>query len=514
MIAKINAGGGSSSSSGIRYIGEGNNKERVGPYWGPECVKIGAPTEPTRARHTEADPTQGKQPNLSHDPADQIFRLVCVDTIMADADEPERNTWVTQHHRFDELDFDHFTASMMLVQCLLASSCLDGPHVIRPIHDEYTAKYRAEREARGPDVWQFYQAGMMRWYAERVDPAKVQVKLASLPLPAGAQQVYMGLLDRARKDVVTFTDTLTPDAKAIFVDVPMQTFTRREAEFAKSNKFVAELMVLTDKVRAERAAGTTGVSDDTLAKLAKLRVAYEKSCKDDCTGGAIFASMTKQLFWAHVSRGDAPAATAEAKLLEKLDPTAAQEIGETQNKMIRDAQARLGRVKNAREQGIDAESARSTANGSVVDFGDGRYVYDWHSEYKIHWASLIPSGQVGPIDGKVAGLDRHGDKITIRFQDIVDSWQESTGCYETGRIESIDRDGRINYREHCTGSKTKTSRKKVTPVTMLATEAAGIAPGDEVIGFASVGPKQERIGGRVWVVKRGQKLVRLRDVPL
>lgn len=513
----VKIGDTSTSPSGIPYVGAGHNRERVGPYWGPECVKIGAPTEPIRGRHADADPTVGKQPNLSHDPADQILRLVCVDMIMADDDEPHRNTWVTQHFRFDELFFDHFTASQMLVQCLLADSCLNGPHVIRPVHDYQNPiadRRMAEQRAQPPDVWQFYQAGMMRWYAERVDPAEVQKRIAELPLPAQAQAVYLKLFDRARKDVVAFTEGLVPEAKQIFVQLPLETFQRRQADYAKSSKYVSELATLVAQVKEERNAGTASVADDTLAKLIKLRIAYEKSCKEDCTSGTIFAAMTKQLFWAYVSRGDAPAATAEAKLLDKLDPSAAMEIGDKQQKMISEAQARVGRVQRAREQGIDAEAARSTANGSVFDFGHGRYVYDWHGDYKIHWASLIPTGKVGPIEGKVAGLDRRGGQVTVRFQDEVSSWEEGTGCYETGRIESISRDGHITYRSQCTGSTTKSSRRKVEPVTMIASEAAGLSPGDEVIGFTTFGPKQERIGARVWVVRRGQKLVRLRDVPL
>lgn len=517
QLAQLGHSNGTSTSNGIPYVGSGNNRERVGPYWGPECVRIGAPTEPIRGSNTDADPTMGKQPNLAHDPADQVLRLVCVDTILSDADEPERNTWVVQHFRFDELYFDHFTASMMLVQCLMAHSCLDAPHVIKPKHDlhnPYAEKLRAEQDAQPPDVWQYYEAGMMRWYADHVDPAEVQKKLAALPLPAAAQQAYMRLLDTARKDVVLFTDSLKTDAKAIFVDVPVQTFEQRAAEHAKHGKVIAELATLVDRVKAERAAGTMGVSDDTIARLTKLRLGFESACKGDCTHGAIFAGITKQLFWSYVSRGDAPAATAEAKLLDKLDPTAAEEIADKQSKMIEAARGRVERVRRAREQGVDAESARSTANGSVVDFGDGRYLYRWNRDFRIDWESLIPNGQVGPIEGKVAGVDRRGNQITIRFQDIVSSWSEETGCYETGRIESIDRDGHINYRQQCTGSTTKTERHKVPPVTMIATEAAGLSPGDEVIGFTGFGPKQEHVGGRVWVVRRGTKLVRVRDVPL
>ena len=82
-LAQLGNNSGSSSSNGIPYTGAGNNRERVGPYWCPECVKIGAPSEPIRGSQKDADPTMGKQPNISHDPADQILRLVCVDTIMS-----------------------------------------------------------------------------------------------------------------------------------------------------------------------------------------------------------------------------------------------------------------------------------------------------------------------------------------------------------------------------------------------------------------------------------------------
>ena len=330
--------------------------------------------------------------------------------ILADEDEPERNTWVTQHFRFDEIYFDHFTASLMLVQCLLADSCLDGPHVVKPVHDlhnSYAEQLRAENANQGPRVWQFYEAGMMRWYADHLDVAEVEKRLAALPLPAAAQQTYLRLVGLATQGVIAFTDSLTPEAKAMFVDIPVKTFEARTAQYAKSARIVSELATLTERSKAERAAGTQGVSDETLARLAKLRVTYEASCgKQDCTRDMLFAALTKQLFWAYASARDAPAAMAETKLLDKLDPSAQLEIADKQTKAIEAARARLARVESARKQGVDAESARATANGSVLELGDGRYVYRWHQDFKIYWESLIPNHQsVGHIDGKVAALD-------------------------------------------------------------------------------------------------------------
>jgi hypothetical protein len=45
---------------------------------------------------------------------------------------------------------------------------------------------------------------------------------------------------------------------------------------------------------------------------------------------------------------------------------------------------------------------------------------------------------------------------------------------------------------------------------MPASEAAGLAAGDEVFGFAD----RDRNGARVWGNHRGKRLVRLRDVAL
>src|SRR5450432_4122481 len=78
---------------------------RVGPYWGPECERIGAYKNEVNRGETEAAATAGKQPNLAQDPADQILRLVCVEEIYSSEDEPDRDTWVTQHFRFDEISF-------------------------------------------------------------------------------------------------------------------------------------------------------------------------------------------------------------------------------------------------------------------------------------------------------------------------------------------------------------------------------------------------------------------------
>jgi hypothetical protein len=159
---------------------------------------------------------------------------------------------------------------------------------------------------------------------------------------------------------------------------------------------------------------------------------------------------------------------------------------------------------------VDAAAARSTAHGTVLDLGDGRYVYRPSEDFAIAWESLVPDPHLASVDGKVAGVERHGASVVVRFRDEVSSYSEGTNCYETGRIDSISDDGHINYREECAGSATHTERHKVDPVTMPAHEAAGLAAGDEVVGFSNT----DHADGRVWFVKRGNRIVRLRDVAI
>ncbi|MDQ3368284.1 MAG: hypothetical protein M3680_22900 [Myxococcota bacterium] len=522
LAARLQGPSGSSPNEGVHYAQVGGSIHRVGPYWGPACVRIEAPSN-HRASDGDAEPTLGKQPNLAHDPADQILRLICVERIMADHDEPGRNTWVTQHFRFDELFFDHLTASMMLVQCLAAESCLDAPHVPRSrAHQEQLRDAHVERgelAAARTDVWQLYQAGMMRWYADRVDPAEVGRRLAALPLDGAAQHAYLELLGHARAGVIAMTSTLSAEARALFVDLPIEIFERRAAEHARSAKVVRELAVLIDRIQAERAAGTQAVSDDTVARLTKLRLAYHASCKQDCTRSTIFAAITQQLFWSHVSRGDAAAATVETRLLSaEQAPSAAQEIALRQSTALGEAITRRERVESARRQGVDADAARSAAAGSVLDFGDGRYVYRWERAFEVAWQALIPGAAV-EVKGKVAGVDRRGAHARVRFQDTVRTWvdDDHDSCVETNRVDRVRNDGTVVYRERCSRTITRVDRTKTPPVVMAAGEAAGLVAGDELIAFATAGPpgaKEPRSGGRVWLVKRGGRVVRLRDLAL
>ncbi len=183
--------------------------------------------------------------------------------------------------------------------------------------------------------------------------------------------------------------------------------------------------------------------------------------------------------------------------------------------MIGHERGRGERVAAARAQGVDA--AGSTAQGPVSDWGDGRYVYVWNeNQLAIHWNELVPDAkQLAEVNAKVAALDRHGDVITVRFQDATTTYAEATGCYETGRIDRIDSDGQVHYREACTGSTTHSEHRKIEPMTFPAAELAGISAGDEIAAFSRLGGRPTRIAGRwIWFVKRGQRVARVRDVPM
>jgi hypothetical protein len=502
--------GGESSvatTGGGHQISEGRRTYHVGPYWGPDCERIGAPKDEIN-RYAAEKPTVGKQPNIGHDVQDQVLRLVCVDRILASESEPGANTWVMQYERFDELAFDHWTAAMMLVQCLEAESCLDDAKPAAPRIDNPDMQKRMAASAGAHEIAHTYEIAMMRWFAERVDPATVAAKLATLPLPPAAQKTYLALLAKAKERVLAVSGQLPPDVKHLFVDIPEEVHAARAQMFAKHAKVVAELAALGAQVSTERAAGKAGVSDATIDQLRQLRAAYYASCKA-CTHDAIFTGISRELFWSYVSRADGAAAMAEAKLLDHPDPNAAVEIAKQQRDAINHAIGRTSRVARAREQGIDADSS----HGSTTDLGDGHYIYDVDPHNGIDWASLVPDGgEIGQFDGKIASLERSGSTVLVRFADRVSSYSESTGCYETNRIDGIGDDGKLIYRQACSGSETHVEHAKVAPIKIPASEAVNLAGGDELVGFAHAGAEPRL--GRVWLVKRGGRIARLREVVL
>jgi hypothetical protein len=320
----------------------------------------------------------------------------------------------------------------------------------------------------------------------------------------------MKQLDKAKARVIAVSDELVPEAKKLFVDLPAAVYNQRTAAHARDSKTITELGLLIARMKSERASGVT---DETIAKLRDLRIAYHATCRADCTRGVVFAAITKQLFWAYVARGDSAAAMAESKLLDHLDPTAQQEIATKQSEQIGKAMGRTHRVASAREQGIDADTASSTANGKLLDLGDGRYVYEWKDDFKIYYQALVPDGnEVGHVGGKVAALEKKGANVLVRFQDEFSSDTEGTDCFESNRIDGIDSTGKLIYRQECRGSVTHVQRRKVDPVTIPANEAGALHGGDEIIGFAK-GAGDARLG-RIWIVKRGERVARLREMAL
>ena len=143
-----------------------------------------------------------------------------------------------------------------------------------------------------------------------------------------------------------------------------------------------------------------------------------------------------------------------------------------------------------------------------MDLGDGRYVYRFAHDMDIDYAALVPD-KVGQAGGKVAAIDKHGALAVVRFADDVSSWTEGTNCYETNRVDGIDSNGKLIYREACAGEATHVERHAVPAITVPLAEANALRAGDEVVAFV----KSDR-SGRIWMVKHGDRVVRLRDMAL
>src|SRR5262249_18917347 len=136
------------------------------------------------------------------------------------------------------------------------------------------------------------------------------------------------------------------------------------------------------------------------------------------------------------------------------------------------------------------------------------YMYRWDDELAIDYEKMVPD-KVEQAGGKVAALERRGKAVIVRMQDEVSSCTEEANCCETNRVDGIESRGKLVYTEACAREATHVDRQGVPPITVPAGEASALRAGDEVVAFVN-GDRS----GRIWMVKHGERVVRLRDMAL
>jgi hypothetical protein len=469
----------------------------AGRYTGDECSAIELDEDVDfvheNGQQTRVVRMSSPQPARTDALPVRVAKVACGDTVQSYPPDGGASAYVQYHHDFDARRFDHATAALILTMCNKTSDCIGpvGPNTIRP------------PEAR------HYEAGQLAFYAEKVDPKRVDAQLEKAGVSAGLRSHFLAQLEAARAEVKAIVKEIPAGAAEVLVGIPKQVYERRAAEDARHAELYARFDALAEKTRAQREKGP---DDATIAALEDLRGDWVKACGEiACMERALGVLVARELFFAHVARQDGLGAQVERKLADPETPIeAAMEIERLQAEAMSSASETHRKREQLRDQGLDESTARAaTAGADAYDFSQiGRWKLG--NVRTVQWAQLVPGGaEPRHHGGKLKAKKQKGALTVLEFADVVDKYADEA-CRETNRVERIESDGRLVYEQRCrrTG-KTNVYRTKIDPVVVPAREAKPLQIGDDVHVFVGAGePKAARVSAAM----RKDEVVQRRDV--
>ena len=471
----------------IHRISENGDTYRVGPYWGPACESdaVSAPKLRIGRRDMPAAP-EGRQPRLDAGVPDQVHRLVCVDQIRSTTIDAGRNSYTELHLRFDDLDFDHYKAALIVLSCGRAESCLARPD-------------RDRMEKR-------YQVGMSYYYATNLDVGIVARFIAKHDIDDRAQKVFLAELEKAKNGIVAAVAKFPATERDVFVNVPAKIYAERLAYRAKHEALYTRL----DEVRSEAKAHSGPAADGTIFALQRLRDEYLAQCGEpSCSYDPLYLAVARDLFFAHMSRKDNLAAAAEAKFLSRRRDDNAKSASEliylAQYDLVRKHREAAGQLQRARSQGMDASAASAVVGGAEpYDFRGNSFLWRYKDEYIPNYYGMVPNSRsFRLVEGEIRRKVASGDGVQIVFSDVVKQYKKYD-CVDTNRISKIDRDGKVHYKQRCKSRGTGINRRAIPPVVVPRAEAKAAKVGDTLHVLAKDG------AGRIYVGKRDDNIVQLR----
>lgn len=422
---------------------------------------------------------------IDADPKLQILGVACVDDLGTNIAE--------RLHHLDPLEADPFEVAVTIAECGRALRCLGKVNPDEPgDHDAYVA-------------------GLLSWYSANLDRDAVEARVKASGAPAMASSLFMEQLDTTRRDIEAIVRGLDGAEKAIFLDTPHELAEARVHEHEAFAEPLEAVRALAETAADER---SKGVSDGTIAALEDLRRDHVTHCGDfACMRDPVGNAVARELFFAHISRVDVPAAIAELPYLPKgrhMDRVAA-----AQAELMREHESAYEVTQRGIENGLDADTANAAAGGVEPLSFDGVYVFDF-SRYAEPWDHMIPPSRTGKVvqyTHRVKKKVVEGERTTLHFFDDVRTWKQEV-CHDTNRVDRID-GGRVYYKRRCkqTG-KTESMRTEHEPITLPTREAEAVKAKEWV---SYVGLTGEHWTGRIRSVKQEQdseEAVQLRDVRL
>jgi hypothetical protein len=123
-----------------------------------------------------------------------------------------------------------------------------------------------------------------------------------------------------------------------------------------------------------------------------------------------------------------------------------------------------------------------------------------------NYADVVDSKAVKSESGYVQSAKKKADKIVVDFKTEYDTVEEAYNCVQTRHLIRIQADGRLEYEERCQYKTKKVAREKPAPVTLDASEAAKLEPGD-LLTFLVDGNARN---GVILAAIRGTRLTQIR----
>ncbi len=431
---------------------------------------------------------------------EQVFALACASKL--DRSEFDLDHMIAAlHFDFDDRHFDDLTAARMLILCATPETSFGKTKTLCETYP--------------------LTAGMLAWYATRLDVSKISPRVRALGLPQGIADAFVERARISKAYVLSTVAALDPRRKSLYVNVPDEVRGQRQASFAAHADEYRRL----DALKAELAAlpPRAELPRSLVDGLVALRGRAFSTCADpSCTLDPLLTEITSALLLAFAVTGHPLEARLEWSLLG----------GEMSN-----VHGYAASIWIAQRRAMEAEEKAYVERERAVAAGtDPRMIYQTYGApppvQVSPGASWKPSLSFGgllaavaaaeggaktssvSVGGEVQRIERIGGRAKIHFTDLVHVYEDED-CHPTHRLASIVYhqaiDGKMratmSYENLCVANGKKTTeRHAIAPVIVPLSEAATLAAGDRLDCLVA---ESTREGGVISAERKG-KIVQLR----
>jgi hypothetical protein len=345
-----------------------------------------------------------------------------------------------------------------------------GGPVEKPFGDE-----RAEKEETA--------LGMAAVYATFIDPVALDQELAATQLPEAARGRYKALVAEAARVATLDVNAMKPGVRKVVFDLPLGIANALRADYTQRKQLgdlLDGLAAQADKARAGQADAAQVARD-----LSALRTTLFNACgaTEACTYHPLYIEATHELATLYIAAKMPREARAESAVLSRKD-SLRQTFQAATYAAQTDAGAKATRaLETKREAGkMDAKLAKVMSTEDAVSFSFASF---YRADLSMPFlASVMDGGEHGghgqshATQGYVQSVTPKGDRSLIEFKTEYVNDDVPVSCVRTGRIERIDRDGKIQYEEECQYRTERRALDKPAPVLVPSREGAGLKPGE------------------------------------